>query len=97
MVWKREKDGHQTEMDVFFKAIASGEPINNGVMGADATMTSILGRMATYSGQIVTWDQGFNSELDLFPKNLAWDADPGPKPDVNGIYPCAMPGMTKAW
>jgi hypothetical protein len=31
------------------------------------------------------------------PKTLAWDAEPPVKPDKNGYYACAMPGLTKAW
>jgi hypothetical protein len=39
-------------------------------------MTSILGRMATYSGQVVEWDKAINSGLNLQPKAYAWDAAP---------------------
>lgn len=96
--WRRDsRTGHQVEMDVLFDAVANGKNLNTGNYAADATMTAILGRMATYSGRVVSWNDGANSELDLFPKTLAWDADPGPKPAADGIYPCAMPGISKAW
>ena len=93
--WGRPIDGHQTEMDVMFDAIANGKEMNLGEMGAIATMTAILGRMASYSGQRVTWEQAFNSNVDLFPPSLAWDADPGPKPGADGIYPSALQGVTR--
>jgi predicted dehydrogenase len=95
--WKREADGHQTEMDVLFDAIANKKEFNNGDIGATATLTAVLGRMATYCGKVAKWDDAMNSQLDTFPKTLAWDADPGPKPDANGIYPCAKAGVTVAW
>ena len=60
-------------------------------------MTAILGRMAAYSGQIVKWDEAINSQVDLAPKNLAWDAEPPVKPGPDGCYACALPGATKAW
>ena len=60
-------------------------------------MTAILGRMATYSGKVVKWDEAINSQLDLTPKNLAWDAETLVKPGPDGIYACATPGVTKAW
>jgi len=60
-------------------------------------MTAILGRMATYSGQIVTWDEAIKSELDLSPSGYTWDSVPQPKPGPDGIYPCAIPGQTKAY
>ena len=46
-----------------------------------------MGRMATYTGQMVTWEQALNSQEDLTPPEYAW----GPAPDV--VVP--MPGVTK--
>ena len=63
---------------------------------AESTMTSIFGRMATYSGKELKWDEAINSEVSIMPKNYAWDADPGPKMDPDtGLYPCPQPGVTK--
>lgn len=95
--WKRETDGHQDEMDILFGAVAHDTEFNNGDAAAQSTMTAILGRMASYSGKVVTWNDAVNSKLDTFPKQLTWDADPGPKPDANGNYPRAKPGITAAW
>jgi hypothetical protein len=47
-----------------------------------------MGRMATYTGQQITWEQAMASKEDLFPKRLAWDAEPPPSP-------LAVPGVTK--
>ena len=63
--------------------------------GAKSTMTSILGRMATYSGQMVYWDKAINSGLDIHPKVYAWDATPPVVPNADGSYPIAIPGVTK--
>ena len=60
-------------------------------------MTAILGRMASYSGQLVTWDEALNSQLDLSPKRLAWDADPPVLPGPNGEYATPVPGIAKAY
>ncbi len=95
--WERTYDGHQTEMDVMFDAIAHGKEMNLGERGAIATMTAIMGRMASYSGRVVKWEEALNSNVDLFPKTLAWDAEPGPKPGPDGIYPCAKQGITIEW
>jgi predicted dehydrogenase len=91
-VRERTYDGHQTEMDVMFDAIINGKKLNTGKQGAIATQTAILGRMVTYSGLEISWDDAMNSTLDLFPKELTWNADPGAKPGPDGIYPCAVPG-----
>jgi myo-inositol 2-dehydrogenase/D-chiro-inositol 1-dehydrogenase len=95
--WRRGADGHQTEMDELVAAILAGRPYNEADWAAESTMTAILGRMATYSGKIVTWDEAVNSTLDLAPKSFAWDAEPQSKPGPDGCYPCAVPGVTKAW
>ena len=96
-IWKHEGNEHQLEMDCLFDAVVNGNMICNGDIAAQSTMTAVLGRMATYSGKVVKWDDAIKSELDTFPKSLAWDADPGPKPDAYGIYPCAQPGVTVPW
>jgi hypothetical protein len=64
--------------------------------GAHATMTAILGRMATYSGRLVQWDEALASELVLAPERLAFDALPRVLPDEHGRYPHAIPGVTPA-
>jgi hypothetical protein len=56
-----------------------------------------MGRMATYSGQPVTWQDATSSELRLGPERCAWDAEPPVKPDASGAYAAAKPGLTKAW
>ncbi len=97
MRWHRGPDGHQVEHDDLLAALLAGKPYNEADWAAASTMTAILGRMATYSGKVVTWDQGLNSELDLSPASYTWDAAPPVKPDKDGYYACAIPGVTKAW
>lgn len=94
--WERGPDGHQLEMDDLFAALRAGQPYNEGDFGAEASMTAILGRMATYSGRVVRWDEAIQSTLDLSPERLAWDAQPKPRPGPDGLYPCAIPGVTRA-
>jgi len=48
---KDDKNPYQVEHDVLFDCIVNDKPINDAENGAIATMTSIMGRMATYSGQ----------------------------------------------
>jgi predicted dehydrogenase len=95
--WKRTADGHQTEHDDLFAALDAGKPYNEGDFGATSTMTAIFGRMATYSGKVVKWDEAINSDLDLGPKSYAWDAEAPVKPGPDGLFACATPGVTKAW
>jgi predicted dehydrogenase len=93
---KGENNPYQTEHDELFAAIAKGVyKYADAEMGAYSTMTSILGRMATYSGQVVEWHKAINSGLNLQPKAYAWDAAPPVLPDKDGLYTAAVPGKTK--
>jgi predicted dehydrogenase len=93
---KGENNPYQTEHDELFAAIAKGQyKYADAENGAYSTMTSILGRMATYSGQVVEWDKAINSGLDLQPKAYAWDAAPPVLPDKDGLYTAAVPGITQ--
>ncbi len=93
---KMENNPYQTEHDELFAAIAKGEyKFADADNGAKSSMTSILGRLATYSGQAVEWDKAINSGLDLHPKAYAWDAVTPVVPNADGFYPVAVPGVTK--
>jgi hypothetical protein len=55
---------------------------------AQSTLMGIMGRMAAYTGREVTWEKALSSNLDTFPKNLAWDmALPVGEPPVAGRTP----------
>jgi len=61
-----------------------------------STLTAILGRMATYSGQKISWDEALSSNLDIVPNNLTSFEDSAPVyPDKQGKYPIPIPGVTK--
>jgi predicted dehydrogenase len=91
-----ENNPYQTEHDELFAAIAKGDyKFADAENGAYSTMTSILGRMATYSGQVIEWDKALNSGLDLQPKVYDWNAPPPILPNDDGYYPVAVPGVTK--
>lgn len=93
---KNENNAYQTEHDELFAAIAKGDyKFADAENGAKSTMTAILGRMATYTGQIVEWDKAINSGLSLQPATYDWNAAPPVLPDANGFYPIAVPGVTK--
>jgi len=93
---KNNANPYQVEHDMLFDAVVKGEyKFADAENGAKSTMTSILGRYATYSGKPVTWEEGINSDIDLSPDRLAWDAMPKVLPKEDGYYPHAIPGQTK--
>ena len=50
-------------------AIRSGTKYNEGHHGATSSMTAVLGRMATYSGQLVKWDEAVEEGHERVPQN----------------------------
>ena len=93
---KKENQPYQSEHDELFEAVAKGEyKFQDAERGAKSTMTSIMGRMATYSGQVIDWDKAINSGLNIMPENYDFAATPPILPDANGLYPAAVPGVTK--
>jgi len=91
---RRKKDAYQQEHDDLFAAIRNDTPYNEAENGAKSSLTAILGRMATYTGKEVSWEQALNSKLDTMPKVLAWDAEPPTKPGPDGMYQLPVPGKT---
>jgi len=93
---RNDPNPYQVEHDELFAAVAAGEfAYADGENGAHATMTAILGRMATYSGKVIEWDEALASEKSIMPARLAWDAEPPVMPDANGFYPIPEPGVTE--
>jgi predicted dehydrogenase len=83
-----ENNLYQTEHDELFASIRNGRPINNGDYMAKSTLVAIMGRMAAYTGQAITWEMALNSKEDLSPPAYDWDVP-------LAVPPVAMPGVTK--
>ena len=79
---------YQVEHDDLFASIRKGEPINDGVKLAHSSMTAIMGRMAAYTGEEVTWEAALNSNESLVPENLEWNM-------TLPVVPMAMPGQNR--
>ncbi|MEI6504560.1 MAG: Gfo/Idh/MocA family oxidoreductase [Planctomycetota bacterium] len=82
-------EAYKQEHKDLIDSIRAGKPIVELRQMADSSMVAVLGRMAAYTGQRVTWDFATKeSKLDLFPENLTWESSL-PKPQH------AIPGKTK--
>jgi myo-inositol 2-dehydrogenase / D-chiro-inositol 1-dehydrogenase len=95
--YRSRNDGnpYQVEHDDLFASIRAGSPINEAERGAKSTMTAILGRMATYSGKEITWDDAINSKISIMPREFSFEATPPVLPGPDGMYRRAVPGVTK--
>jgi predicted dehydrogenase len=50
------EDADPNKQKAFIESITSGNLVNEAQSGAESTLTSIIGRMAAYTGKEVTWD-----------------------------------------
>lgn len=83
-----KNDMYQTEHDVLFASIRQGKPVNDGERMATSTLLALMGRMAAYTGQQVTWEDAMNSQEKLFPEKLEWNMS-------MPVAPMPRPGVTK--
>ena len=90
-------DGYGQEHVALVSAIRKGEKLNDGWHGATSSFTAVLGRMATYSGQVVRWDDAVSKGPNEMPAKFAFDADPPVLPDKDGNYPMPVPGIYKPY
>lgn len=81
-------DMYQREHDVLFQAIRQGKVLNDGERMCTSTLLGIMGRMAAYTGQQVTWEQALNSKEQLGPDKLDWNMKLEVRPmAIPGKYP----------
>lgn len=80
-------DMYQNEHNELFASIRKGEPINNGDYMTQSTLLAIMGRMSTYTGQVITWEMAMNSSENLTPPKYEFGEMATP--------PVAVPGVTK--
>lgn len=84
----RARDMYQAEHDEMFAAIRAGRPIQNGEYMCNSTMMALMGRMAAYTGERITWEQAWGSQEVLMPEIRTWDDTPPPSV-------VAVPGVTR--
>jgi myo-inositol 2-dehydrogenase / D-chiro-inositol 1-dehydrogenase len=94
-VWKYDGEKNNPNMYVveqqeFLQSIRDGKPRMDGDWLANSSMMGVMGRMAGYTGEEITWEQATTSQEKLVPdeKDIVWDKAPL-------VPPLAMPGRTK--
>jgi len=87
--WRSDEpdDMYQNELDELLASIRNGTPIANGEYMCKSTLMAIMGRMAAYTGQAITWEQAWNSQERLGPTTYEWGPVATP--------PVAVPGVTQ--
>jgi myo-inositol 2-dehydrogenase/D-chiro-inositol 1-dehydrogenase len=85
---EKEDRPYVQEHSDLIASIRAGKPINELKECVESTLTAIMGRMATYTGKLVTWEEALNSEESLVPASLEWNMS-------LPVPPVAMPGQTE--
>jgi predicted dehydrogenase len=89
--WKSEGkflNMYEQEHKELYDSIRSGKAHNDGEWMCQSTLAAIMGRMAAYTGQEVSWEHMLKSQENIFPQALDWKAE-------LAVAPMAVPGRTK--
>jgi len=99
-VWaygQRDCNPYHAEWQMLLSAIREDNPHNEARRAGEAQVAGLMGRMATHTGQYVSWDDAFNSNFQ-FVENIDHMTFDTPAPiheGADGIYPAPRPGLRK--
>ena len=82
------------EWNTLLDAIRNDKPQNNAKSAAYSNIADLMGRAATHSGKIITWDEMMASNFQFCPNidTMDYDTPPPLQPDADGRYPVPIPG-----
>lgn len=100
MVWQYDQadcNPYHREWQLLLDAIRADQPYNEARRAGEANVAAIMGRAATHTGQVVTWDDVMNSQFQYIADidNLTFDTPAPIKAGPDGIYAPPLPGVTK--
>ena len=100
LLWQFEgsdPNPYQVEWQLLLDAIRHDKPHNEARRAGEAEVAALMGRAATHTGQLVTWDQVMQSDLQ-FVKDIDHMTFDTPAPihaNPDGLYDPPQPGITK--
>ena len=100
LIWEfgqSDPNPYHVEWQVLLDAIRHDKPHNEARRAGEADVAALMGRMATHTGQYITWDQALNSDYQ-FVKDIDTMTFDSPAPihaNSDGIYSAPQPGITK--
>ena len=99
MIWEypyRDPSPYRAEWQLLLDAIRQDKPHNEARRAGEAEVAALMGRAATHTGQLVTWDQTLNSDFKFVEDidRMTFDTPAPIKAGPNGIYAPPQPGIT---
>ncbi|TMU50710.1 Gfo/Idh/MocA family protein [Flagellimonas algicola] len=79
----------------FIQAILNGTRFNDTTYGAESTLTTIMGRLAAETGQVMTLDNLIKSSETIVPADLSWNSKSLEEPMATGVYKIVKPGKKR--
>ena len=88
---------YNAEWQLLLDAIRQDKPHNEARRAGEANMAALMGRMATHTGQYVTWDQAMNSNFQFIKDidKMTFDTPAPIHADPDGTYAAPQPGISK--
>lgn len=86
---------YDVEHQELFDSIRAGKPINNGTYMVGSTMLALLGQLVCHTGQELTWEKAMTSKQSVELDRYGWDVEAPVKPNDQGEYEIAVPGITE--
>jgi hypothetical protein len=79
------------------EAIRVGRPLNNGDYMVRSTRIAVMGQLACYTGQELSWERVANSNFYYPPRpeEVHDNSEPPIWPQADGSYPVFVPGVTR--
>ena len=99
-VWEfgqNDPNPYDVEWQVLVDAIRQDKKHNEARRAGEAEVAALMGRIATHTGQEITWDQVMKSEFQFVKDidHLTFDTPAPIHEGPDGIYPAPQPGITK--
>ncbi|HID78399.1 MAG TPA: Gfo/Idh/MocA family oxidoreductase [Planctomycetaceae bacterium] len=100
VVWRAAKElaatsVYEQEQIEMLDSVRTGRPLQQGKILAHCAMACVLGQLAVFTGQRLTWEEVAGSGFAFLPVDeITWDTEPPVKPGANGLYPVPVPGKT---
>lgn len=90
-----EPNPYQLEWNHLIAAIRDDKPYNEVERGVKASIVTAMGRMASHTGQLISYDDMLNCEHEFAPdlEKLTLTSEAPLKADAEGKYPVPQPGI----
>jgi len=88
---------YHAEWQALLDAVRQDKPHNEARRAGEADVAALMGRMATHTGQLISWEQALNSDFQFVKDidNMTFDSPAPIHEGPDGLYPAPQPGVSK--